>query len=155
MRKIGTKKYLEKLITPSILRTVSLTSEDVGMYVQQKNNWVLKISTGGGSKGVFVGALLTDTEWGMRLDAAVESGSTWVMQEFCPSPLTKIIPHGSIVQKARVQLGVFILPEQSSPAGFRMDIVAKAQVNASEAVMFDPAGLLPDIWFGNVIVCKE
>ncbi|MDL2341815.1 MAG: hypothetical protein QFB87_01920 [Patescibacteria group bacterium] len=151
MRQFGFKDYLQRLASPTVLRTETYSDEHLPSYLASKDQLVLKIIDGGNSKAVFLGGLLTDDDWRQKLEAASERPEKWIIQDYCAPPRLNIMAHGVGARELPSQLGIFLLPCPDDPTKFDMDLTVKSYAGTDQHFTFDPSGLNPDIWFGHVI----
>ncbi len=151
MRPYGNKAYLTKLQSPTILRSEVFNAEHEDDYITRKDELVLKITNLAGSKSIYIGADCSDEQWRMHLSLASQKPESWVLQEYSEPTMNNVIVHGVGVACVPIQLGIFVLPDSDNPNEFKMDIVAKGYGGHDDYFKFDPSGLHPDIWFGNVI----
>ena len=149
---IGDKKYLESLPFDFVAKAVPIDPAKHKEYLEQQAELVLKKSISSGSRGVIMGRGLTADAWAKALQTVYLEHAAWTMQHYAKPGNGTVIGHGQANQTCRTQLGIFILPSTADPSQCSIDIVVKGYVGTDEAVMFDPAGYKPDIWFGNVIV---
>ena len=151
MRQFGLKNYLQRLSSPTILRTETFSPRHVAQYQQNKDQLVLKIIDGGNSKAVYLGGLCDDEDWQRKLTEASQRPEKWILQDYYQPPLHSVAAHGIGPKILPIQLGIFVLPSPSDPTQFDMDITIKGYAGKSQHFTFDPSGLNPDIWFGHVI----
>lgn len=151
MRPFGRKDYLHKLQSSAILRSEDFTTKKIDEYTKNKNALVLKITKSGGSKSIYLGPDCSDKEWRKLLLFASQNPESWVMQEYTEPTRNTVIVHGVGTACVPIQLGIFVLPDSTDPGKFKMDIVVKGYGGQNDYFKFDPSGLTPDIWFGNVI----
>lgn len=152
MRPFGMKNYLQKLHSPTILRTETFADDHIDTYKNNKDTLVLKIIGGGNSKGVYLGGMLSDEHWAEKLVLASQKPEQWIVQDYFQPPELEVIAHGIGVRTLPTQLGIFLLPKPEDPTQFDIDITVKAYAGESAHFTFDPSGLDPDIWFGHVLV---
>ena len=151
---IGDKKYLESLPFDFIARAVAIHPDKHTEYLADRANLVLKKSISSGSRGVIVGRGLSAEEWDSALQNVYQEHAGWTMQDYVEPGEGVVVAHGQATENCRTQLGIFIMPSVADPSQCTIDIVVKGYVGHDRAVMFDPAGYKPDIWFGNVIVAS-
>ena len=151
MGHFGLKNYLQRLSGASILRTESFDPSELERYQNHKDELVLKVIDGGGSKSIYLGAAHSDAEWAEKLMLATAAPEKWVLQDYQLPPQIPVIAHGKGQTILPTQLGIFVLPCVDDPTNFDMDITVKAYAGPSRHFTFDPSGLNPDIWFGHVV----
>lgn len=151
IRPYGLKNYLQRLSGPAILRTESYTDEHLERYLKDKDQLVLKITDGGGSKSVYLGALSNADDWREKLQIASERPNKWIIQDYFQPPSWQVIAHGQGERTIPTQLGIFVLPSPDNPRQFDFDITVKGYAGSDQHFTFDPSGIKPNIWFGHVI----
>lgn len=149
---IGHKKYLEALPFDFVAHAEAIDQTLHDDYRQQRADLVLKKNVSSGSRGVIVGRGVSESAWAEALQQVYVDPSAWTMQRYADPGAGSVIAHGQPTPACRTQLGIFVLPNPDDPSECTIDLVVKGYVGSDEAVMFDPAGYKPDIWFGNVIV---
>ena len=152
---IGNKKYLETLDFDFVAKAQPIDEAKHDDYVQQQAELVLKKNVSSGSRGVIVGRGLAADEWRKALTSVYDDPTGWTMQRYAEPGKGTVIAHGQAQKNCRTQLGIFILPSTADPSQCTIDFAVKGYVGNDEAVIFDPAGYKPDIWFGNVIVAAS
>ncbi len=151
MRPFGHKDYLPKFDSPAILKSDIFDSEDIDEYEAKKDELVLKIINAGGSKSVYLGATCSNEQWRDYLRVAAQNPELWILQQYCKPHAHEVIMHGQGSKRLPIQLGIFVLPKPSAPHECSIDMVVKGYAGTDDHFTFDPSGLNPDIWFGNVI----
>ena len=151
MRPFGLKHYLQRLSSPTVLRTETYSDDHYETYVAHQANLVLKIVDGGNSKAVYLGGMSSAEDWAKELAIASELPEKWIVQDYYQPPELELIAHGIGATTLPAQLGIFVLPRPDDPTTFDIDITVKAYAGLERHFTFDPSGLNPDIWFGHVI----
>lgn len=152
MRSIGEKDYLASLDLPSVARSRKISSQYRQEYIDNQKTLVLKQVDSSGARGVVVGPEHSELTWKKTVNTALKNPNEWIVQDFVSPPSVKIVEHGGVVRDAKVQLGVFLLPDPSSVKGVVIDVYARAYTGTKPYFMFDPASHIYDIWFGNVVI---
>jgi len=151
MRRFGHKDYLQEFESPAILQSDTLNPADINTYIANKEELVLKIVDAGGSKSVYLGPMCSDEKWRHYLLVASSNAAKWIVQQYVAPHKHDVAVHGKGLSNVPIQLGIFVLPNPTNPHDYSLDIVVKAYGGQQEYFTFDPSGLNPDIWFGNVI----
>ncbi len=155
-RLIGMKEYLNELSFDFIASSRPLDKLNHELYIKNRRELVLKKSKSSGAKGVIVGVDASKGNWKKELEKAYTEPKEWLMQEFIPPSSGIVVGHGDLIPKNnKVLLGIFILPDISDPTTITIDISVKLYDGLGSEIIFDPADIHEDIWFGNVIVINS
>ena len=152
MRPFGHKDYLPQFDSPAILKSEIFNPDSIDDYIQRKDQLVLKVIDSGGSKSVYLGPLSALRDWRSHLAIAAKEPKQWVLQDYIAPPVHMVIAHAQGARQIPIQLGIFVLPNPASPHDFSIDLVVKGYAGQDAHFTFDPSGLNPDIWFGQVLV---
>ncbi|MEO7363977.1 MAG: hypothetical protein ABIV43_00505 [Candidatus Saccharimonadales bacterium] len=154
MQDFGKKNYLPNFDSPTIPRTRPFEVADIPDYEIHQSDYVLKIIDGGSSSDVHLGAAVSEQDWALVIGRARLKPAKWVVQDYVDTTSYAILPHGLPAQSARLQFGIFLLPQHHDPRSFDMDISIKGYVGSNPYITFDPSSHMPDIWFGSVLISQ-
>lgn len=150
---VGIKSYLNNLDFDFVPKSTVLNEEKHSYYMANQNLLVLKKDRSSGSTGVIVGMDVPAEKWITALDTSYNKKTDWQIQDYVKPAEGIVVGHNGCQQRNnKVLLGIFLMPDINDPYKVAIDFSVKLYNGTSKEIIFDPADLHDDIWFGNVVI---